>query len=172
MTLLLRQLARCSRGAAAAEMALVLPILLILLFGSVEAGTMFMSHHAIEKGVRDGARYAARVPLGTQTDDGCVLAGDTTTQEQIKRVTRTGNPDEGETSRLYFWTDDDTVTLSISCTTDAAWSTDGVYADFDDGAPVITVSASVPYPGLFGWLPFVGDGVNLTARSQAAVFGA
>jgi Flp pilus assembly protein TadG len=55
-------------AAAAAEMALVLPILLILIFGSVELGYYFMSEHVVDKAVRDAARYAARLPV---TDFDC-----------------------------------------------------------------------------------------------------
>jgi hypothetical protein len=48
------------RGAAAAEMALVLPLLLIILFGSLELGNYFMNEHTLVKAVRDGARFAGR----------------------------------------------------------------------------------------------------------------
>ena len=169
MTLLARLL-RCTRGAAAAEMALVSPFLILLMFGSIELGHMFMSHHAVQKGVRDGARYAARVPLGTLTDSGCILAGDTTAQDSIKRVTRTGDPDDGGSDpRLFFWTDNATVTLEVECTTGTYA---GLYSDFPDGAPVVTVAASVPYPPLFDWLPFVDSSMTLNSESQAAVFGA
>src|SRR5215217_7313983 len=53
------------RGSAAAEMALVLPLLLALMFGSLELGDYFLSEHVLLKGVRDGAVYAARqdIPL-------------------------------------------------------------------------------------------------------------
>ena len=53
-------LARDSRGAAAAEMALVLPLLLVILFGSLELGNYFMNEHTLIKAVRDGARFAGR----------------------------------------------------------------------------------------------------------------
>ena len=47
-------------GASAAEMALVLPLLLVLLFGPLELGNYFMNQHTLVKAVRDGARFAAR----------------------------------------------------------------------------------------------------------------
>ena len=41
-------------------MALVMPLLLILMMGSVELGNYFYNEHKLVKSVRDGARYAAR----------------------------------------------------------------------------------------------------------------
>ncbi len=55
-----RSLWRNDEAAAAAEMALVLPLLLALMFGVAELGRYFWSEHILLKGVRDGAIYAAR----------------------------------------------------------------------------------------------------------------
>ena len=57
---ILRRCARNERGAAAVEMALVTPLLLILMVGGLEIGNYFMDEHRLVKAVRDGARYAAR----------------------------------------------------------------------------------------------------------------
>ena len=53
-------LLRSRRGSAAAEMALVSPLLAVLMIGSVELGNFFYNEHILMKAVRDGARYAAR----------------------------------------------------------------------------------------------------------------
>ena len=45
-----------TRANAAVEMALVAPLLLAILFGSVELGNYFMNEHELIKAVRDGAR--------------------------------------------------------------------------------------------------------------------
>ena len=55
---------RDCRGAAAAEMAMVLPLLLALMFGVTELGRYFWSEHVLLKGVwqcnrRDGGRVRA-----------------------------------------------------------------------------------------------------------------
>ena len=57
---IIRRMGRNERGAAAAEMALVTPLLLILLAGGLEIGNYFMDEHRLVKAVRDGARFAAR----------------------------------------------------------------------------------------------------------------
>ena len=45
------------RGVAAVEFGLMLPILILLLFGIVEYGRMFYQYNTLVKSVRDGARY-------------------------------------------------------------------------------------------------------------------
>jgi Flp pilus assembly protein TadG len=56
----LNLLLRDRKASAAAEMALVMPILLTLMFGSLELGNYFMNEHTLVKAVRNGARFAAR----------------------------------------------------------------------------------------------------------------
>lgn len=46
-------------GAALVEMALVLPFLLLLLIGTMEAGWAFSNHLEVRHGAREGARLAA-----------------------------------------------------------------------------------------------------------------
>ena len=166
----------CSRGAAAVEMALVMPILLILMFGSVETGYYFRSEHVLQKGVRDAARYAARLPLTslTETGDTCSVTTDAATLDAIRKIARTGELD-GTDGRLAFWSDDATVSVDVTCPS-GTYSTGGVYSEFPDGSPAVTVSATVAYPGLFGFLPVLSGeldlaGANLSATSQAAVMG-
>lgn len=50
---------RDDRGAAMVELALVLPVLVVLLVGIVEAGRAYGAHVAIQGAARDGARLAA-----------------------------------------------------------------------------------------------------------------
>ncbi|MBC7106422.1 MAG: pilus assembly protein [Firmicutes bacterium] len=49
---------RCRRGQAAVELALVLPVLLLLLFATVEAGRLFAAHLTVVAASREGARWA------------------------------------------------------------------------------------------------------------------
>jgi len=55
------QVLRANRsGAAAAEMALVTPLLMALLFATMEGSRYFLDEHVVLKAVRDGARFASR----------------------------------------------------------------------------------------------------------------
>jgi hypothetical protein len=53
-----RQL-RCERGSTAAEFALVLPLLVILLFGIIDAGRFLWDLNKAEKATQAGVRFAA-----------------------------------------------------------------------------------------------------------------
>ena len=57
---------RNQRGASAVELALVAPLLLLLLFGTVSAGLTYSDHVATTNAAREGARYAAAAD-GTST---------------------------------------------------------------------------------------------------------
>lgn len=49
------------RGSTLVEVALLLPILLVLTIGIAELGRAIYSHHALSKSVRDAGRFLARV---------------------------------------------------------------------------------------------------------------
>ena len=50
---------RDERGASLVEFAVVLPFLLLLIFGMIEFGLIFAQFNEIRHGAREGARYAA-----------------------------------------------------------------------------------------------------------------
>jgi Flp pilus assembly protein TadG len=149
-------------------MALVLPILLVLIFGATEVGYYFMSEHVVDKAVRDAARYAARLPVADYPD--CTSI-DPTAELQVQRLARTGDP-SGTTSRLAGWTADTMTTVSISCPGTGTYANSGIYSDFPNGAPVVTVTAQVPYDTLFGMIGLGASTLTLNGSQQAAVIGA
>jgi len=173
------RLLRNRRGSAAVEMALVAPLLLVILFGSVELGNYFMDQHTLVKAVRDGARFAARQSFTYYT--GCSGAPDT---DNV--VTPTQNV------VMYGYTSGTTVltpnisasdiSLSVSCaSTVDSQEMLGIYrsrfggtcdgSTADGCAQVVTVTASVPYRSILGSFGFTGSGMSLNASSQAAVTG-
>ena len=160
-----RSFARDQNGAAAAEMALVMPILLILMFGAMELGKFFLDQHVVVKSVRDGARYAARQPFAAYSD--CAVSSDVTTQTQ--NLTRTGQGTAGGVARLSYWTNSASVSVSVACDTSGDY--EGIYRGSTTGAPVVTVSASVPYTPLLASIGFTATGLMLNAQSEAAVAG-
>ena len=158
-------------GAAAAEMALVAPLLVTIMFGSLELGKYFWDEHLVLKAVRDGARFASRQSFTTD-------CGDTATNEtQIKNLVRFGKtaPVDGvDVPRLHYWTDNSTITVTVSCYAnegeDDARIYEGLYAARAE-LPIVTVSADVPYSPIVGSFGFDAEGISLNAQSQSTVFG-
>ena len=48
-------------GAAAAEMALIMPLVMVMLFAAFEGAYFVICEHQVVTGVRNAARYAARL---------------------------------------------------------------------------------------------------------------
>ena len=161
----LRSLLACTTGAAAAEMALVVPLLTTIMFGAFEAGNFFWNQHIVTNAVRDGARYAARRPL---TDfAGCIPS--TGVVADTRSVTRTGLV-SGGTPRIANWTDPLTVSVTMPGGCNPSFS-GGIYRNNPGGAPTVTVSATLPYNSLFKNLGFTTTTLNMRADAKAAVMG-
>jgi Flp pilus assembly protein TadG len=164
-------LLRSDRATAGAEMALVAPMLIVLMFGSFELGNYFLSEHVVVKAVRDGARYASRMPIAAYS---CPATVDSTVNGQIRNVTRTGQVASGGTARLPGWADMQgtvpTVTVTLSCTAITGGNYSGIYAGRTD-VPKIKVRASVDYHSLFNDLGFTSMTLQMNAESEAAVMG-
>jgi Flp pilus assembly protein TadG len=156
-------------------MALVAPLLLVLMFGSVELGNYFMSEHILQKGVRDGAVYAARQNI---VDYDCAAGGVAvggTVEQDTKQLVRTGQL-AGGTDRLPLWTDPTTeFNVTKACFTEAldADSTllGGIYTANGGQVPVVTVTAKLPYRPVRAAFGFSGVGLRLSAEEQATVTG-
>ncbi|WP_256325925.1 TadE/TadG family type IV pilus assembly protein [Sphingomonas sp. YR710] len=161
---------RCRRGTAAVEMALVTPLLIAVMLGSFEAGNFYLDSHVVAKAVRDGARYAARRAFANYS--ACSGAPGGTVVTDTRNIVRTGQL-SGGTARLPGWTDPATISISISCNTAGVGGVayTGIYTGMATGAPVVTVSAAVPYQTLFGEAGFSSSTLTLRAESQAAVAG-
>ena len=162
-----RRIRTANSGAAAAEMALVLPLLITILFGSFEVGHFFYSAHIANKGVRDGARYAARQNFTLLGCGPSVVDGPT--DIRIKEVTRTGQPANG-TPRIFGW-DNSEVTVTVICTTTGSFATAGIYTGLTGGARKVEVSAAVPYPSLFRYIGINSSALTINAHAEAAVMG-
>lgn len=155
-------------ASAAAEMALMLPVLFALIFTTYEGGHYMWSEHKVLKGVRDGARYAARLPFTNYdcTDDELVGPDGATRTTEIKNLTRTGSI-SGGTPKVPGWTDGD-ITVSVECNADYGT---GLYSDIAGGAPTVTVATVVEYPSILGLLGFDTSGAVVRGQANAAVTG-
>ncbi|MFN2098454.1 TadE/TadG family type IV pilus assembly protein [Altererythrobacter sp. MF3-039] len=169
-----REFLECRKGAAAAELALLLPLMVVILFGMFEGGYFLYNEHKVVKGVRDGARYAARQPFSKFVCGGGTTLSDTALETSIENLTRSGYPSGdnptvigADNPTIPGW-DNSEVTVTYTC--NGATNT-GLYTDISGGAPIVTVSANVPYMPLFGVIGFDTSSLSLKADSQAAVMG-
>ena len=158
---------RSTRGTAAVEMALVLPLLLVLLCGSLELGNFFMDEHYLIKAVRDGARYAARQDYSNYSScsaPGGSVISDTTAL--IKTTLLSGGTDQLPNMGSLA------VDVRVRCTTSADGTPlTGIYSDMPTGVPIVTVTASLPYTPVLSAYGFTGRGLSLNASQEAAVMG-
>ena len=162
-------LAGDQRGNAAAEMAMVTPLLLILMMGCVELGNYFWNEHTLLKAVRDGARFAAR--QGFSNYSGCSGSPGGTVVSDTQNVVMYGYL--SGSSKLTPNITAGNITVTQSCTTTAGGQTmQGLYRNDTNGAHVVAVVATVTYrPVIAVALGFSGVGYQLYARSEAAVTG-
>lgn len=157
------------RGAAAAEMALALPLLLIILFGSIELGNYFRSEHVLLKGVRDGAVFAARQDVTYNCSSPTVP---TSVKDDTRTLVRTGAL-SGESDLLPLWSDPSVqFDIDVECFNSAGGTTlAGLYQVSGGQVPVLIVTADLPYQSVFGSLGLGSPDLRLRATQQTAAFG-
>lgn len=163
---MIRRLIFDRRASAGVEMVLLLPILLVLMFGSLELGHYFYLEHKLVKAVRDGARYASRQSV----DDMCNGATAKTDRvADIQRITATGQLASSTAPALvYGWTTSNVI-VTIGC---QQFVNTGIYTDLAANGPLVTVdSGNVNYPSIFGALGIIDTTFSIRAKSSAAVSG-
>lgn len=156
------------RGGASVEMALMVPLLVVLLFGGFEAGHFVWTQHKLAEAVRDGARFASRLSINDLCDgSSSVMTSDT--EDEIKLLTRTGQVASSTAmAKVPGWTDAE-VEVTVSC---EAFVDTGIYSDLGTQGAVVTVKADdVPYPSLFNSLGLIDTTFKLSAKSNAPVIG-
>ena len=158
-------------GVAAAEMALVTPLLLVLMMAAFEVGNYFYSEHVVATAVRDGARYASRQSF-LKFPCGSAIGG--TVVQDTQNITMNGAI-SGGLQRLAGWTNANSVSVTFACDTTNSSVGNGIYTGLAGGIRVVTVAAVVPYTPLFARFGITNahtlNGLNLVAQSQAAVVG-
>jgi hypothetical protein len=182
-----RRLLRSNHAAAAVELALVTPLLLIIMFGSFELGNYFLDEHRLVKAVREGARFAGRQNFSNfNCPSGTIPGGSVVTDTQ--NVVRTGLLSGN--SQLPSWllanveaacppsaATKSCISVTFVCKADLNGGTlnppSGIYNGSSGTAyaPVVSVSATVPYLPLLSSFGFRGTILNLNASQQAAVTG-
>lgn len=164
---MLRRFSNANGGAAAAEFAMILPLSLLLLFTALEAGHYMYQRHQVVKGLRDGARFAARHSFDDINCRGGSGTIDGTLEDTVINLTRTGQI-SGGSPRVRNWADTD-ITVSVTCPT-AAESETGIF-DAAEPAPQVNITTSFNYDSFFSGLGVVDDTFRLGGAQQATVMG-
>ena len=143
-----RALWRERKGSVLVEWSILMPFLLTLGFGVFEFGNMLYKQHLVETGLKDSARYLARV-------------ADPVAQQQIGKEIAVMGEDGGTNKRVSFWNVSD---VSVSITTIAnpvdATTNERTYRG-PDPIPVVRVSTTASYPTM-GFLGYLGLGNTIT----------
>ena len=149
-------------------MALVLPLLLLIMFSSLELGYYFLNEHRLAEAVRNGARFAARQSFSNYT--ACSGAPGGNVVSDTRNVVMNGYLSGGTVITPNVQAAD--VNVSTSCLSIAGGQTmTGIYAGRPGGAQKVTVAASVNYKPVISAFGFTGIGLKLNAKSEAAVAG-
>jgi hypothetical protein len=96
------RLGNSERGAALVEMAVILPLFVLMIFGMIEAGWAFAQANDVRHGAREGARMAAINDLddiATITADVCSRMELSGSPETAITLTPIENNDDGEGGR-------------------------------------------------------------------------
>lgn len=168
---LLFQLVHNVRGAAAAEMALVAPLLLTIMLGSTEVGNYFWNEHTLLKAVRDGARFAGRQSFNWYST--CGSPDTTNVVTPTKNVVMYGYLSGSQVLTPNIKASNISVTSQcFSPTTQVGGQKmSGLYSNQANGAVIVIVSATVNYRPIIGYLLGYSGNTHLNATSQAAVTG-
>ena len=124
------------RGAAALEMAVVAPILLLLVFGIMESGWFFAQQVELNNAAREGARLAV-VDYGTATE----IADETCARAALSGANAT-------------------VTVTRSTTLDTA------VGDPPGTPESVTVTMANSYQSLTGFLDSIFDGLGMASTVE------
>ena len=165
----IRDFLTCQKGAAAAEMALIAPLAVLLLFTAMESGHYFYSQHQLVKAVRDGARFGARHSFDEVNcrNGSPFIAADL--QNNIRAVALTGHLSGANETRSGWDSNEVSFAVTVTCPT-VIEATSGIY-ETDEPAPIINVAATIGYDSLFNGLGIISDNYSLNANQQASAMG-
>jgi Flp pilus assembly protein TadG len=154
---------RDTEGSVLVEATILMPFLVTLMFGLFEFSWYFHKRQLVESGVRDAARYLARVAPDDGTDP-CTLVTPVDFEARAKNIAVTGAA-TGGTARVPGWT---TANVTISC---APFNNSGGAYEGYSTLYIITATTNFADPalGYFGMLGFTTP--NLSASHAERSIG-
>jgi hypothetical protein len=174
-----KRLGRESEGIAAVEFVLVLPLLLLMLFGTIELGRILVDYQLANKSVRDSIRYLSRVrddaiaaqcPAGGQLWPSPAPAPTVTNAVNLAMTGSIADPAGPGDYLLGYWNDRGTIRVWVDCTDNIANQFSGAFQG-TEYIPQLTMEAKVSFPSGFGWLLSVFDDFTITVTHNEVHIG-
>jgi Flp pilus assembly protein TadG len=156
---------------------MVMPLVMMLLFGGIEVGRLLTDFHAVNKSLRNATRYLSHVGItcpsaGPSTGplaNYIVTAANETIANNLAMTGSVATPAVPGDYLLTYWTNAATISTTIDCIANG-----GQYLGLYDGVPYIpriTMTAAVPFNFIWG-SGFVGPaGVTITIRHNEVHVG-
>ena len=150
-----RALWRDSKGSVLVEATVLAPLLFALILGVFEFSWIFFQQQLIEIGVRDAARYMARIPITSTATPPDTNPCDQTDASGTSFTTYAGNialygTTSSGTQRVTGWTGP----VTITCPT-----TDNSAGTYADATTIYTITATTSFTDpTLGFLGFLGLG--------------
>jgi TadE-like protein len=167
------RLGRADDGAAAVELAIILPVLLTMMFGIIEVGRLLHDYHVVRNSVQDAARFLGRVPVSCPNAGfGTVDAAHVNIAKNLVLTGAPANPSDGA-YLLNYWTDKNAITITPDCVPNGmplARTYRGAYRDLDF-FPTIKVEANVPVNFLSGSLLTGTTGLTMKVTHHVTHIG-
>jgi Flp pilus assembly protein TadG len=124
-----------ARGASLVEFAIVLPMLVMLLFGIVDFGMQFANLNSVRLGTREGARQAVVATFG---NGGCTTTGLSDTSTDAAKLIcltkgRIGLDQQKTRMQVRFTTTNEVGRTLLLCSMYPMSSTSGIFQPLFDG---------------------------------------
>ena len=162
-----RSLWHDQQGSALIEATVLIPVMLTVFLGVFEFSWYYFQQQVVETGIRDAARYMARIPItSTASSDPCtqVDGSDVSYKSYAANIAATGNPLSGGTARAKGWSASD---ITITCGKSAALSS-GTYADGAASMTIIEVKTHFTNPslGFFAFLKLAAPAILISHKER------
>lgn len=181
---------RATGGNAGVEFALILPVLTLLLFGSIEIGRALHDYHVVTESVRDGARYLSRLSYdcsgaaagscstcdaqtGVCAGSGCTLTDPAGVREGVA-LAMTGKTTGGNALLAYWPYPPASASNELNIQVCALDNSGGGYSGLYDGSsvvPHVRMQANVDFEFLFGQLVVSNSAIDFEIAHKVVVVG-
>ena len=173
-----KRLQRQRDGIASVEFAIVLPVLVLMLFGTIEFGRLLVDYQLANKSARDAIRYLSRVHDAGFTDicpAGGFLWPNVAPSQPVRNavnlaMTGSVNAPAGPGDYLLgYWNNPDTIRIRVDCNDNRTSTFSGAY-QYSEYIPELTMTVDVSFPSSFGWvLPFLDDFTIRVAHNEVYI---